>query len=69
MGRSGAIVRAAKDREGYPLICRASRGKAPTPTPPHPTSVPGGEGRMGRNFKSVSRRQTAEHKNKNQYIK
>lgn len=34
-----------------------------------PSSAEQAEGRMGRNFKSVSRRQTAEHKNKNQYIK
>lgn len=52
-----AIPSSAEQAEGRP------------PPPPHPTSVPGGEGRMGRNFKSVSRRQTAEHKNKNQYIK
>lgn len=31
------------------------------------TPPPGAERRMGRNFKSVSRRQTAEHKTKNQY--
>lgn len=40
----GAMVRAAKDREGYPLICRASRGKAPElwreDPHPHPTPPP-----------------------------